>query len=147
MKKLFFLIVFCVSSFSQMVTYTPTDITWQDAAPPLSPTVKIAVLEGDPSKEGEFTLRLKVPAGWKIAPHWHPAVEHVTVISGKFYMGHGEKFDEMMGTALPTGGLAVMQPKIPHFAWVKDETIIQLHGIGPWKIVYVNTDDDPANKK
>ncbi len=147
MKKILFLFAFCVSTFSQMATYTPSDITWNDATAPLPPTVKIAVLEGDPSKEGEFTMRLKVPAGWKIPPHWHPAIEHVTVISGTFYMGHGEKFDEMMGTALPPGGLAVMQPKTPHFAWAKVETIIQVHGIGPWKIVYVNPEDDPANKK
>jgi len=144
---IFILFVLCVSSFSQIVTYTPVNITWNDAAPPLPSTIKIAVLEGDPSKEGEFTIRLKVPADWKIAPHWHPAIEHVTVISGSFYLGNGEKFDEMTGTQLPSGSIAIMQPKTPHFAWVKEETIIQLHGIGPWKIVYVNPEDDPANKK
>ncbi|MGH2575572.1 MAG: cupin domain-containing protein, partial [Ignavibacteria bacterium] len=91
--------------------------------------------------------RIKAPAGFKIAPHWHPGVEHVTVISGTFYLGHGEKFDEMMGTALTAGSLAIMQPKTAHFAFAKEETVVQLHGLGPWEIVYVNPEDDPANKK
>ncbi|MBA3480007.1 MAG: cupin domain-containing protein [Lautropia sp.] len=67
-------------------------------------------------------------------------------MSGTFQLGHGDKFDDSKLTALPTGSVAIMQPKSPHFATVKEETIVQLHGIGPWSVVYVNPADDPSKK-
>jgi quercetin dioxygenase-like cupin family protein len=108
---------------------------------------RVAMLEGNPTQEGPFTMRLQLPAGFKIPPHWHPAVEHVTVISGTFNLGMGEKFDTSSGRALTAGAFAFMQPGMRHFAWTNEETVIQVHGIGPWKITYLNSGDDPRNKK
>ncbi|MGH9966796.1 MAG: cupin domain-containing protein [Pyrinomonadaceae bacterium] len=104
-------------------------------------------MEGDPTQEGPFTMRLRLPDAFNIQPHWHPAVEHVTVISGNFNLGMGEKFDTSGGRALPAGSFAFMPSGMRHFAWTKGETLIQLHGMGPWQINYVNPGDDPRNKK
>jgi len=125
----------------------PDDITWLDAPASLPPGAKAAVIEGDPKAVGLFTMRIKLPANYMIKPHSHPADEHVTVIAGSFYMGVGEKFDETAGKKIPKGGFAVMITGTRHFAFTKKKCIIQLHGMGPWGINYVNAADDPRNKK
>jgi quercetin dioxygenase-like cupin family protein len=90
---------------------------------------------------------IKFPAGAKVPAHWHPNVEHITVMSGTFEIGVGDKFDESKAMAFPAGSVTIMQPKTTHFALFKEETILQVHGVGPWEVVYVNPDDDPRNKK
>lgn len=125
----------------------PTDIKWSDAPPSLPPGARVSVIEGDPSKEGLFTMRIKLPANYRIQPHSHPADEHITVIDGSFYMGMGEKFDEKTAREIPAGGFAVMNTGTRHYAFTKREAVIQLHGTGPWGINYVNPADDPRNKK
>ena len=125
----------------------PDDIIWVDAPPSLPPGAKVAVIEGDPKATGLFTMRIKLPADYMIMPHSHPADEHITVIEGSFYMGVGEKFDKDVAKKIPEGGFAVMLTGTRHFAFSKKECIIQLHGMGPWGIKYVNADDDPRNKK
>ncbi len=127
------------------IMHVPTDLKWVDGPASLPKGIKVAVLEGDMSKPGPFTVRIKAPANYKISPHFHPAVEHVTVISGSFYMGLGDVFEESKATKLPVGGFAVMEIGTRHFAFTKEETEIQLHGIGPWGITYVNAADDPRN--
>jgi hypothetical protein len=87
-----------------------------------------------------------MPAGYKISPHWHGKVEHVTVISGKFNLGMGEKFDDSEGNAMPAGTFGFLPPQMKHFAWASEATVIQLHGEGPWEINYVNPSDDPRKK-
>ena len=131
---------------SAHVMVTPGDLKWTDGPPSLAAGSKAAVIEGDPKNPGLFTMRLKLPADYKIPPHWHPADEHVTVISGTFNMGMGDKFDASKGNALPVGSFAVMPAKTNHFAFTKEETVIQLHGMGPWGITYVNPADDPRKK-
>lgn len=126
------------------VMKVPTELEWVDAPPSLPRGAKVAILEGDPSKPGPFTMRAQVPAKYKIAPHWHPAIEHVTVISGEAYMGSGEKFDEAVAKKLPAGSFAVMPIKHPHFFFTKKKAVIQLHGVGPWGITYINPADDPT---
>lgn len=128
------------------IMVVPTDITWKDGPASLPKGVKSAVVEGDPMKAGPFTMQLKLPANYKVPPHWHPAIEHVTVLSGSFHMGLGEVLDEFKATKLPVGGFAVMAIGTRHFAFTKEEATIQLHGIGPWGITYVNPSDDPRNK-
>ena len=123
------------------------EIAWKDGPPSLPPGAKFAILEGDPAKEGPFTMRLRVPDGYKIPPHMHPAVERVTVISGIFNLGMGDKFDLHATEAMPAGTYGHWQPGMKHFAWAKGETIVQLHGMGPWRIEYLNPADDPRNKK
>ena len=127
--------------------YDLGEIKWMDGPPSLTKGAKVALLEGNPTLEGPFTMRLQLPDGFSIQPHWHPAVEHVTVISGTFNLGMGEKFDKSGGRALAGGSFAFMPPGMRHFAWAKGETVVQVHGMGPWKINYVNPADDPRNKK
>ena len=124
---------------------SPDELQWTDVAS-LPPGAKLAVIEGPMNEAVPFTFRLKLPANYKIAPHWHPAIEHVTVISGTFNMGTGDKLDTSKTRALPAGAVAIMQPKTHHFAWTKKETVIQVHGVGPWGINYVNPADDPRKK-
>jgi hypothetical protein len=122
----------------------PGDIDWQPA-PPIIPTgVMMAVLAGDLAKEGPFIFRLKVPDGFQVAPHFHPGIENVTVISGTFRLGMGETFDESALRDLDAGSLVVIPPESPHFVRVEGETEIQVHGIGPWALTYVNPADDPS---
>ena len=127
--------------------FATADMKWVDGPASLPAGAKVAMLEGNPAQEGPFTMRLQLPDGFQIQPHWHPAVEHVTVISGTFNLGMGEKFDKSAGRALPAGSFAFMPPGMRHFAWATGETVLQLHGQGPWKINYVNPADDPRNKK
>jgi hypothetical protein len=125
----------------------PADaVRWVNGPPSLPQGSKVAVLEGDPGKEGLFTLRLSVPDGYKIPPHSHPAVEHITVISGTFQIGMGDKFDESNLKPMTAGTFGFLAAKMNHFAMAKGATVIQLHGVGPWEINYVNPADDPREK-
>lgn len=124
---------------------TPDEFKWVDI-PSLPPGAKLAVIEGPLNQAGPLTFRLKLPANYQIPAHWHPAIEHVTVISGTFNMGSGDKLDPAKTKALTAGSVAIMQPKANHFGWTKDETIVQVHGIGPWGVTYVNPADDPRKQ-
>lgn len=123
----------------------PADLKWEDV-PSLPKGAKGALIEGPMNQAVPFTLRLKFPANYRIPPHFHPAIERVTVLSGTFNMGIGEKFDEKKTHALAPGGMMIMQPKTPHFAWTKSEAVVQIHGTGPWGVTYVNPADDPRKK-
>ncbi|MBI4364357.1 MAG: cupin domain-containing protein [Candidatus Latescibacteria bacterium] len=127
------------------ITVMPADVKWQDAPPSLPKGAKIAVLEGNLTAPGPFTFRVRVPDGYKVPPHWHPAVEHMTVLQGMFYLGMGDKWDETVAKEYPVGSFSAMPQGMHHFAWTKGETVIQVHGMGPWGITYVNPSDDPRN--
>ncbi|MEJ7694398.1 cupin domain-containing protein [Daejeonella sp.] len=129
------------------IMVTPDNIKWVDGPPSLPAGAKMAVIEGSPAAAGLFTMRLKLPANYTVMPHSHPADEHVTVISGTFFMGLGETLDRSLGKGIPKGGFAVMMTGTRHYAFTKKESIIQIHGMGPWGITYVNAADDPRNKK
>jgi quercetin dioxygenase-like cupin family protein len=122
----------------------PADLKWADV-PSLPKGAKIAMIEGPLSEAVPFTVRLKFPANYRIPPHWHPAVERVTVLSGTFHLGMGDTFEAKAAHALVTGATAIMQPGIHHYAWTDRETVVQLHGTGPWGITYLNPNDDPRN--
>ena len=124
---------------------TPEQLTWNDA-PAVAPGAKIAVIEGPINKAVPFTFRLMIPANSKIAPHTHPTFERVTVLSGTFHFAHGTTYDPAQTTALHPGGVAVMPPNTPMFGYTKEDTVIQLHGIGPWGLSYLNPADDPRKK-
>lgn len=124
----------------------PADLKWADV-PSLPSGAKLAVIEGKMGEAQAFTVRLSFPANYTIPAHWHPAVERVTVLSGTFHMGTGDKLDQARTTPLTAGSIAIMQPKTNHFAWTKEETVVQLHGTGPWGITYVNEADDPRKKQ
>ena len=124
---------------------TPVELKWADITS-LPPGAKVAVIEGPLSEAKPFTIRIKLPADYSVPAHWHPAIEHVTVISGTFNMGTGDVLDKAKTTPLTVGSIAIMQPKTNHFAWTREETTIQIHGVGPWGINYVNPVDDPRKK-
>jgi quercetin dioxygenase-like cupin family protein len=105
----------------------------------------MAVLLGDPGKPGMFIVRLKVPAGYKVMPHWHPTDENVTVISGSFGIGMGDKFDAKT-KAFPAGSFFSMPANMHHFAHAKTATVIEVSGMGPFALTYINPDDDPSKQ-
>ena len=127
--------------------YRSDGLKWQDGPPSLPPGAKIAVLEGDPAKPSPFVFRVKVPDGYKIPPHTHPKPERVTVISGTFHLGMGDKFDATKTEALPAGTYGMWPAGMKHYVVVKGETVVQFHGDGPWTITYLDPADDPRNKK
>ena len=128
------------------MTLKADDVKWADAPPVLPAGSKIAWLQGDGADAKPFAFRVKLPANSKIAPHFHSAAEHVTVLSGTFNLGVGEKFDMEATKPLPAGSFAVLQPKTPHFVSIKEETVVQVHGVGPWTLTFVNPADDPRKK-
>jgi quercetin dioxygenase-like cupin family protein len=125
----------------------PAAITWQPF-PPAGPGARLAVLSGDPEKPGPFVIRIRQPAGGKIPPHWHPTDEHVTVVKGTLFLGMGEKVQKRAAREFPPGSYLLLPRKMAHFAWVggKGEAIVQVHGTGPFQIVFVNPADDPRSK-
>ena len=123
--------------------FSPGSLEWTDGPPSLPKGAKMAILKGNPGTEGIFTIRLKLPAAYRIAPHWHPAFENITVLEGDFAMGLGETFDEGALHVMGAGAFATMAPGTRHFAASKEGTVIQLHGMGPWQIYYVDPSNDP----
>lgn len=126
------------------VVVTPDKIQWGPAPPVFQPGAQAAVLAGDITKPGPFVVRLKLPDGYKIMPHWHPTAETVTVISGEFHVGMGDKFDEASLTTLPAASVAVVPTHHNHYAMAKGETVVQVNAMGPFKLTYVNPADDPS---
>lgn len=129
------------------VVVTPGDLAWGPAPAVLPAGAKAVVLDGDPAKPGPFTMRLRFPAGYRIPPHFHPAIEHVTVVQGTFLVGMGERFDDAKLKPLPAGSFVVIPIGMRHFAQARDQAVIQFHGIGPWGLTYVNPADDPRSKR
>src|SRR5580765_3812820 len=127
--------------------FLPGQIKWTDGPASLPPGAKIALLEGDLSKEGPFVMRLRLPDGYRIPPHVHPKAERLTVISGTFNIGMGDKFDAKAGREMPAGTFGTWSAGMKHFVWSKGETVVQLHGDGPWQIEYVSPLDDPRKAK
>jgi quercetin dioxygenase-like cupin family protein len=128
--------------------FTPDTIQWMAAPPFMAPGAQLAVLEGDPTAStGDYTVRLKMPAGYRIAPHWHPRRENVTVLSGTFKVGMGDSFDESKMTGFSAGSFAYLDPSMHHYAMADGEVIVQVHGLCPLAFNYVNAGDDPTKHK
>jgi hypothetical protein len=145
------LINYSAASFAQhkddIALYPLAEIKWVNAPPSLPAGLKIAILEGDPSKDGPFVFRAKLPDGYRIPPHAHSKPERITVISGTFNIGMCDKFDISKGRAMPAGTYGQWPAGMKHYVWAKGETVLQFHGVGPWTIQYVNPADDPRNLK
>ena len=131
---------------SEHKVMTPNELQWAEAPPNLPKGIKMAVLAGDPTKTGLFVVRLKMPAGQKIMPHWHPTDENLTVISGSFGVGMADKLDPSI-KGLPAGSFARMPAKMHHFAMAKTEAIVEIASMGPFMITYVDPKDDPSKKQ
>jgi quercetin dioxygenase-like cupin family protein len=125
--------------------YRADQMKWIDGPKSLPAGAKIAVLEGDPNKDGPFVMRLRLPDGYRIPAHTHPKTERLTVISGTFNIVMGEKLDEKDARKMPAGSFGYWPAGMKHAVWTNGETVVQLHGIGPWAIQYVNAADDPRN--
>lgn len=128
------------------LTFRAGDVEWQDGPGSFEPGARFAVLEGDPAEPGVFTMRIMMPDGFVIAPHWHPNVERVTVLSGTFHLGSGDRLDRAAAERLPAGTYTSLPPRTRHFAIAEGETVIQLTSVGPWVINYVNPADDPRRR-
>jgi quercetin dioxygenase-like cupin family protein len=129
------------------ILINPAEIKWGPAPPALPPGAQMAVVDGDPSQAGvPFAIRAKFPNGYKVPPHWHPTDENVLVLKGTFMVGMGEKFSEAGAHELREGGFAKMPKEVRHYAFAKGETVIQVYGIGPFEVNYVNASDDPRKK-
>src|SRR5262249_28872991 len=112
--------------------FPPDKTKWKEGPPSLPKGAMIAVLEGDPTKEGPFVFRIKISDGYRVQPHTHTKTERVTVISGTFNIGMGDKFDEKATKAMPAGTYGYWEASMKHFVWAKGETVLQFHGTGPW---------------
>jgi ketosteroid isomerase-like protein/quercetin dioxygenase-like cupin family protein len=132
---------------SKPVVLAASGVTWGVPPPVLPAGAKMAVVSGDPGKAELFAVRVQMPSGYKIAPHWHPTDEHVTVLAGTFSLGMGETFDQTALKDLSVGGYASLPAEMRHFATTKGATTIQVDGMGPFVLNYVNAADDPSKKK
>jgi hypothetical protein len=128
----------------EAVTIKPEEMKWGPVGPNLPSGAQVAVLRGDPSKAGVFTMRFKMPDGYKIAPHWHSKDEELTVLSGNFLLSMGDKFDAATAHSLAVAAYHYLPGKMHHAAAAKGETVLEIHGMGPFDIHYLNPADDPS---
>ena len=116
---------------------------WQPAPPFLPAGARAAVVEGDPSKPGPFRLRLELPGGYEVRPHYHPMSEHVAVLEGSIQLGRGKSWEDDKMKSLAVGEEADVAAKEPHYVRAKDKTVIEVASTGPFEITYINPADDP----
>jgi quercetin dioxygenase-like cupin family protein len=133
------------SSPEHIYKILPNELQWK-SNPALPKEIQVAIIYGDPNKNGPLVMRLKVPAGSKIAPHWHPISENVTVLSGSLNVGSGDKPDLTDGIHIPAGSFISIPEKHHHYAWFTEDTVLQFNNFGHWQINYVNPKDDPRNQ-
>lgn len=139
--------VLLAQSGSHQNAFTPGQIKYGPPPPFVAPGAQLAVIEGDPTaNSGDFTVRLKMPNGYKIAPHWHPKRENVTVISGDLKVGIGDKFDDSKMMTFPAGSFAYLDPDMHHYVMASGDAVVQVHGMSPLQFNYVNPADDPSKK-
>ena len=124
----------------------PAQMKWGPAPDGLPSGARMAVLSGDPGKEGMFTVRLRFPANYTVAPHRHPADELVTVIDGNVSLGMGDRLQRARAANLMRGAYVVAPANMSHFAFTRTGAIIQITAQGPFAITYVNPKDDPRKK-
>src|SRR5215468_1433017 len=127
----------------EAVAMTPSEMKWEAQGALTAAGMEQVNLVGNPSKPGPYTLRLKFPAGFKLAPHTHPDYREVTILSGTWYTGYGEKFDAALLKALPAGSFYTEPANVPHFVEVREPVTIQVSGTGPSGRKFVNPNDNP----
>lgn len=142
-----FLTIAARTKSSEEHAFTPESIAWGPVPAFIPAGAELAVVEGNPmSPTGDYTIRLKMPDGYKIPPHWHPKRENVTVISGTLEFGMGDHFEESSMKGFPPGSFAYLDPNMHHYVMAKGETIVQVHGMSPVQFNYINPQDDPTHK-
>lgn len=118
-------------------------IKWGPAPAVFPAGVRMAVLQGDPSQPGVFTVRLELPAGTRVLPHYHPTDEYLTVISGTFLVGMGDSLDVAKSTVLPAGAFVTVAANMHHYASARGRTVVQVSAMGPFVLTYVHPQDQP----
>ena len=118
-------------------------LQWGPAPPGLPVGSRVAVLDGDPTKPGSFTIRLEAPKGYEVRPHHHPTSERVQLIEGAFLVGHGKNWDDGKLEPLAMGAELNMAARKPHFVRAKEQSIVEIRSEGPFEITYENPSDDP----
>jgi len=121
-------------------------LKWGDGPPSLPKGAKLAVISGDPSKESPFVIRAQVPAGYKVAAHWHPGDENLTVLSGTIALGMGDTWDDSKLQTTGAGGYVGLPAQMHHYFLAKSAATFQVHGNGPFVVNYINPADDPSKK-
>ncbi|MFZ0771232.1 MAG: cupin domain-containing protein [Candidatus Sulfotelmatobacter sp.] len=140
--------VMAASASGEKNAFTPDAIPFGPAPSFVPPGAQLAVLEGNPlATSGDYTVRLKMPDGYRIAPHWHPQRENVTVLSGTLRVGMGDRFDEASMGSFPAGSFAYLDPNMHHYVMTSGEVVVQIHGMSPVQFNYINPDDDPSRKR
>jgi quercetin dioxygenase-like cupin family protein len=129
--------------FAADPTIDGQSVQWQPGPPEFPPGAEFAVIAGDPASDGAYVVRTKLPPGYRIAAHTHPTSEYVTVLSGDFHVGMGDKLDPAKSLVLRSGGFVEAPAKMNHYGWTEGGTVLQVHGQGPFSITYVNLADDP----
>jgi quercetin dioxygenase-like cupin family protein len=126
-------------------TILSEDVDWKPF-PAFPPSVRLAVVVGQPSEPGPYTIRIKAPHGEKLMPHKDPEDRVYTVISGVFYIGLGDEFDASKLEAFSPGSVIILPGNTPHFHWAKSgEYITQVTAMGPLELEYLSAKDDPRN--
>lgn len=138
------LITFSAAATAAVKAISSNALKWGPAPPILPKGAEIAVLSGNPGEAGPFTIRLKLPAGYKIPAHHHPTFEDVTVISGEFNIGMGDKLDKSKADKLAPGSFINLPENMNHFAFASKNSVVQINSTGPFALTYVNPADDPS---
>jgi len=126
----------------------PDDVAWKDATAPLPPGAKVYLVEGNPKEAAQFTLRVWLPAWYKLPPHRHPVAERTTVLSGTLFSGYGDKMDTLNATRYAAGCFYFNPPGAVHYSFTSGEpTVIQISTIGPWDLTFTNTKEEKEEGK
>jgi mannose-6-phosphate isomerase-like protein (cupin superfamily) len=153
MKSILFLLLLSVALVTGVLAssqnaFTPDKVPYGPVPAFIPAGAQLAVLEGDPmAATGDFTVRLKMPDGYRLPPHWHPHRENVTVVSGSLKVGMGDSFDESKMMIFEAGSFAYLDPSMHHYAMASGPAVVQVHGMSPLQFNYVNPSDDPSHKK
>jgi hypothetical protein len=152
MKSMLGLILLIASMRAQhapnQTMFTPDQMQYGPVPGFLPAGAQLGVLEGDPTaSSGDFTVRLKLPDGYRIPPHWHPNRENATVISGNFKVGMGDTFDESKMTTFGPGSFGYLDSSMHHYVMASGEVVVQVHGMSPLQVNYINPNDDPSKKR
>jgi len=134
-----------LASAAMDVITNPAAMTWAPGPAALPPGAQVTVISGDPGASAPYVIRAMMPAGYTVPPHTHPTDENVTVLIGIFHIAMGATLDKSKGDAVGPGGFFRAEKGMQHYGWTTEPTVIQVHGMGPFAITYVNPADDPRN--
>jgi quercetin dioxygenase-like cupin family protein len=149
MKSLYLLalpLLLAGSAAAAKTVHHPANLKWMDAPPALPSGAQMAVVSGDPGKKGMFTIRLKMPADYAVPAHHHPTDEHVSVVSGKIGYGMSDHLDREKAKSLAPGNRLTMKAGMNHWVFANAPAVVQVSGMGPFQITYVDPKDDPRSK-